>query len=315
LAAEDAQLTSFNAAPQGQAPAASAVGDTVGAIVLYHPDVNTLGSVISSAAVQVSRLILIANDGLPQSCPLLENAVVVKQEKNLGLGAAYNLAAKWARERGATHLLLLDQDSMPASGTLAALREAFKQPGPVAATGPLWRDSRTGQDGFFVRPTRWGTCKYRPATSEIVPVDFLISSQDAPRRIAWSEPIVDGAAINGVVLERRLPNTDEHGGLIELLMTRDGPIEQIVHVYQVVAEVQFFDVRPESPTFGKHMVLRLGAAQRCRLTIPPLVAYSERNVGDSAAALVNIPTRAYDANNPDEFRYQGSVNGLDRNDA
>lgn len=176
MAAEDAQLTSFNAAPQRQALAANPVGDTVGAIVLYHPDVNTLGSVISSAAVQVNRLILIANDGLPQSCPLPENAVVFKQERNLGLGAAYNLAAKWARARGARHLLLLDQDSMPAPGMLAALREAFKQPGPVAATGPLWRDSRTGQDGFFVRPTRWGTCKYRPATGEIVPVDFLISS-------------------------------------------------------------------------------------------------------------------------------------------
>ena len=96
--------------------------------------------------------------------------------QNIGLGAAYNLAARWAREEGATHLLLLDQDSVPASGMVAALMEAFKQPGPVAAVGPLWRDSRTREDGFFVRLVPWGARKYEPAAGEIVPVDFLISS-------------------------------------------------------------------------------------------------------------------------------------------
>jgi rhamnosyltransferase len=54
--------------------------------------------------------------------------------------------------------------------------EGFQQPGPVAAVGPLWRDSRTGEDGFFVRLVRWGARKYKPAPGEIVPVDFLISS-------------------------------------------------------------------------------------------------------------------------------------------
>jgi rhamnosyltransferase len=59
---------------------------------------------------------------------------------------------------------------------VAALLEGFKRPGPVAAAGPLWRDSRTGEDGFFVRLARWGARRYKPAAGEIVPVDFLISS-------------------------------------------------------------------------------------------------------------------------------------------
>ena len=60
---------------------------------------------------------------------------------------------------------------MPASGMVSALMEGFKRPGPVAAAGPLWRDSRTGENGFFVHLWRWGA-----VAGEIVPVDFLISS-------------------------------------------------------------------------------------------------------------------------------------------
>ena len=89
--------------------------------------------------------LLVASDGAPWSCQLPRNVALTQQAKNIGLGAAYNLAARWAREQGATHLLLLDQDSVPASGMVAALMEGFKQPGPVAAVGPLWRDSRTGE--------------------------------------------------------------------------------------------------------------------------------------------------------------------------
>ena len=142
----------------------------------YRPDVAILGESLAATAPQVEALLLVANDGAPWPCQLPANAALVRQAKNIGLGAAYNLAAQWAREQGATHLLLLDQDSVPAAGMVAALMEGFKQPGPVAAVGPLWRDSRTREDGFFVRLVPWGARKYEPAAGEIVPVDFLISS-------------------------------------------------------------------------------------------------------------------------------------------
>src|SRR5690242_15996021 len=59
--------------------------------------------------------------------------------------------------------------------------------------------------------------------------------QDAPCEIGRAERIVDLAFIDGVVLERLAPNTDDRGALVELLTTRDGAIEPIVHVYQVIA--------------------------------------------------------------------------------
>jgi rhamnosyltransferase len=145
-------------------------------ITAYRPDVATLRESLTATAPQVEALLLVANDGAPWTCQLPANVTLLRQAKNIGLGAAYNLAARWAREQMATHLLLLDQDSVPASGMVAALMEGFQQPGPVAAVGPLWRDSRTREDGFFVRLARWGARKYKPAAGEIVPVDFLISS-------------------------------------------------------------------------------------------------------------------------------------------
>ena len=145
-------------------------------VVVYHPNISVLATLLSAIAQQVDHVVLVANDGAPWSCPIPENATIARQSKNLGLGAAYNLAAEWAQQRRATHLLLLDQDSVPAPGMVAALLEAYQQPGPVAAAGPLWRDSRTGEDGFFVCLQRVGVRKYRPIIGEIVPVDFLISS-------------------------------------------------------------------------------------------------------------------------------------------
>jgi len=158
-----------------------------GAIVTYHPNRVVLSKVIAAAAPQVDGLLIVANDGGECPCALPENAVLAKQDKNLGLGAAYNLAAAWARERGATHLLLLDQDSVPAPGMVAALIEAFRKPELVAAAGARWRDSRTGEDGFFVRLARWGARKYTPAAGEIAPVDFLISSGSLISLDAWAD--------------------------------------------------------------------------------------------------------------------------------
>jgi rhamnosyltransferase len=154
----------------GQLPNVSAV------IVTYHPDGDILQTVTAAITAQVDGVLIVANDGGAWTFAPAMDVALAKQDTNLGLGAAYNLAAEWARKRGAMYLLLLDQDSVPAPGMVAALREAFKQPGPMAATGPLWRDSRTGEDGFFVRFSRWGARRYRPTAGEIVPVDFLISS-------------------------------------------------------------------------------------------------------------------------------------------
>jgi rhamnosyltransferase len=146
------------------------------AIITYRPDLAMLRAVLAAVAPQVSRVLLVANDGTAPDLVLPSNAELLIQNKNLGLGAAYNLAVDWVRSNGGTHLLLLDQDSVPDHGMVVKLREAFSTPARIAAAGPLWRDARTGISGDFVRLTRWGTTKIHPLDRTIVSVDFLISS-------------------------------------------------------------------------------------------------------------------------------------------
>lgn len=148
----------------------------VAAVVLYRPDLAILSAVLAAVTAQVSRVLLIANDGVAPALALPDNADLVIPKTNLGLGAAYNLALDWGRQSGATHLLLLDQDSVPDRDMVDRLSAAFLPPARVAATGPLWRDARTGTVGHFVRFTRWGTTKVRPTDDAIIAVDFLISS-------------------------------------------------------------------------------------------------------------------------------------------
>ncbi|WP_146604334.1 glycosyltransferase family 2 protein [Rhodoplanes roseus] len=147
-------------------------------MVCHHPDPALLQSVLDAVAPQVARVLVVANDGHAPPGPLPAGAEVVVPPRNLGLGAAYNLALRWAAEHDATHLLLLDQDSVPAPGMVAFLRAAFDgTPGEkVAAAGPLWRDRTSGRDGHFVQLGRIGVRRCRPPPGSVVPVDFLLSS-------------------------------------------------------------------------------------------------------------------------------------------
>lgn len=153
-------------------------GSKVAAVVVaYRPDVALLAQVLAAVAPQVAHVLLVVNDDGGWSCEMPSNVILDRPGKNIGLGAAYNLAVAWARKQGATHLLLLDQDSIAAPDMVEKLLRALEQRPGAAAAGPLWRDRRTGRDGFFVRSTRWGMRKYVPAEGDgVTDVDFLISS-------------------------------------------------------------------------------------------------------------------------------------------
>src|ERR1044072_8485467 len=136
-----------------------------------------------------------------------------------------------------------------------------------------------------------------------------------------NQPVPDVAThelIDGVVVTALTVNTDARGSLIELLTTRHGLPEPIVHVYQVTAlpgscrawvyhrrqfdrlafvngrlEIVLYDIRPGSPTKTRLNVFVLGHERPALLRIPPLVIHAVRNVGAGSAALVNLPTQGY----------------------
>jgi dTDP-4-dehydrorhamnose 3,5-epimerase len=147
----------------------------------------------------------------------------------------------------------------------------------------------------------------------------------------WSEAdhvdLHQASAIDGVSITPLPVNSDGRGALSELLTTRRGPIEPIVHIYQVTAlagsirawvyhehqsdrlafcngqfEIALYDIRPASPTINQLVVFRLGREQPALLRIPPRVIHGVCNLGKETSTFVNMPTRAYDHRAPDKRR-------------
>lgn len=99
---------------------------------------------------------------------------------NLGLAAAHNQGLEWLGERGCTHALLLDQDSMPAHDMverlLSALRELRLRGIRVAAVGARWQDRHSGRAAPFVRLALGRMVPASGASGPGVECDTLVSS-------------------------------------------------------------------------------------------------------------------------------------------
>ncbi|WP_024576405.1 MULTISPECIES: dTDP-4-dehydrorhamnose 3,5-epimerase family protein [unclassified Afipia] len=162
-----------------------------------------------------------------------------------------------------------------------------------------------------------------PATF-VTPNDFV---QDAPVAAAQAPAITPVAdLIDGVTVTPLVARTDHRGALTELLTTRDGLSEPIVHVYEVEAKagsirgwvyhrhqfdrlaytrgrfrIALFDIRQDSPTFNQLSVLILGKERPGLLRIPPFVVHAVQNLGEDAT-FTNMPTKAYNPRDPDKCR-------------
>ena len=148
-----------------------------------------------------------------------------------------------------------------------------------------------------------------------------------PRGAVMPETAREPGTIHGVVTRALAAHADRRGSLCELLTTRDGPIEPIVHVYQVTAEagsvrawvyhrrqtdrlaftqgrfrIVLCDIRPDSPTRNMLNVFVLGRERPTLLCIPPYVIHGVQNIGREAAAFVNMPTMPYRPDEPDKCR-------------
>ena len=155
-------------------------------IVSYHPVLATLHHLVDTVAPQVGVVAVVDNsasgnwqqafgEGM-RGC----GGVLLAQPRNAGLAAAQNTGIDWARAHGYRHVLLLDQDSVPGAGMVAALLAALQQlsaAGRVAAVGPRFHDLREQRDAPFVRIRFPFNRKLRcESAAQHVACDFLISS-------------------------------------------------------------------------------------------------------------------------------------------
>ncbi|MBS0216013.1 MAG: glycosyltransferase family 2 protein [Proteobacteria bacterium] len=150
-------------------------------VVTYRPDIDTLQALVDALLPQVDRLWLVdnasANIESIRTLAATRGIDSIVNGENLGVGAALNQGIATARAHGHDHVLLMDQDSLPADDMVARLGDALHAGGErLAAVGPAHVDARTGDIAPFVRIGFPFNRKLRPASGEVVDCDFLITS-------------------------------------------------------------------------------------------------------------------------------------------
>ncbi|WP_040639731.1 glycosyltransferase family 2 protein [Microvirga lotononidis] len=114
--------------------------------VTYNPEIALLAQVLESVSPQVQGLVIVdngsTNAGEIRHVATRYNGQLIEIEGNIGIAAAQNKGIARARDDGFTHVLLLDQDTVLASGmvrdladNLAALTHRSER---VAAIGPAY---------------------------------------------------------------------------------------------------------------------------------------------------------------------------------
>lgn len=174
----------------GTPPPPAGSGARVAAVVVaYRPDAATLSALLAALDGQAQAVAVVDNGSSPEVGAWLREREaagtigLISPGRNLGVAAAQNLGIAWAGRQGATHVLLMDQDSLPQDGMVAALVGAWSglvaAGREVAAVGPAHRDARTGLPAPFVR-IGWLWNRHVRCTGEsaaaTVPADFLIAS-------------------------------------------------------------------------------------------------------------------------------------------
>jgi rhamnosyltransferase len=158
-------------------------------VVTFYPEIGKLRKVIEETLPQVNRIIIVDNS--PSGDLTNELRGTLDEEKlsvkelgqNYGIAVGHNIGIEWAKLRNSTHVLLLDQDSIPTADMVSRLVCATdyleSQGEMISAVGPRYRDPISRHFSFFVRFGLWKfrsvRCNSREDT-EYVPVDFLISS-------------------------------------------------------------------------------------------------------------------------------------------
>jgi rhamnosyltransferase len=154
-------------------------------VVSYEPDRDALMHLVESLNALTQVLIVDNSESEPgiassAAVGLAYGCQVIRNARNLGVAEAQNIGIRFARTNGSKYVLLLDQDSILESNTLAALVcefEALRERGErVAAVGASHVDPRNDSRYPFVRLRHVRMAKVWPEPGKSIECDMLISS-------------------------------------------------------------------------------------------------------------------------------------------
>jgi rhamnosyltransferase len=161
----------------------------VGVVITFEPDIECLETLLDALTTQVSKIVVVDNcsSESPERFVVSRKVEYIQLTENFGIAYAQNIGILWAEDLGATHIILMDQDSIPFPEMVSKLSSVFIENQEklddipaLAAAGPLYVDSRTNKRSFFVTekyhlPSRWFP-NNTSLDSEAADVMFLISS-------------------------------------------------------------------------------------------------------------------------------------------
>ena len=161
-------------------------GKVIGVIVTYFPSIGPLSNLLATLSEQVDSVVVVDNGSPANFRTWLSNRESANVHEiylgeNCGIAAAHNIGIKWAKERGANCVLLLDQDSSPAPDMVLRLVDVVQarlaEGNKVAAVGPRYIDERNQERPSFSRLVGLSTEKILCDNDEdIILSDFVISS-------------------------------------------------------------------------------------------------------------------------------------------
>jgi dTDP-4-dehydrorhamnose 3,5-epimerase len=142
--------------------------------------------------------------------------------------------------------------------------------------------------------------------------------------------------IEGVKVKELKPLYDDRGHLMEILRADDEIFDKFGQVYITTARpgivkawhyhqlqddhfccvsgkmrLALYDARKDSPTFGQIMEWELGLENPKLVKIPAGVYHGFKCISQDQAIVVNIPTREYNRDKPDECRVDAFDNDID----
>ncbi len=127
----------------------SSVNQVHAVVVSYGSDPECLAAQFERLLPQVATIVWVDNAS-PTSLRELQfrwpaqRLHAIWLDGNLGIGAAQNKGIAWALEHGASHVLLMDDDSLPAPDMVQRLLDALAAHPQAAAAGPRHFDPRRG---------------------------------------------------------------------------------------------------------------------------------------------------------------------------
>jgi rhamnosyltransferase len=157
----------------------------VAVVVTYQPELDTLSRLLRALVPQVSLTVVVDNGSaadLGQWLPrdLHGAVVVIPLDDNRGIASAQNVGIAKAKEEGADHVILFDQDSLPHQamvGELLSAAENLRRHGErLACVGPRYLDPRHDNPPPFLRVQGLRLKRLTCRGASVVPVDYLVSS-------------------------------------------------------------------------------------------------------------------------------------------